>query len=852
MTADPMSLTSNATKRPSVAATVFDWVVLRHPLVTIVCILAVVGFLAFEARNFTLDASAETLVLENDESLRYSRLVSRRYGQRDFLVLTYTTRGDLFSEGELATLARLKQDVESVERVSSVMTIFDVPLFQSQSSPLSLKELTEELPTLQSPTTDIELARTELTESPVYRELLISADGKTTALMITFTDDQRYRELRAVRDELRQKRDSGSFSAAEQTELDAANERFRQYRNQWRRQRHADIGAIREIMERYRKDADLFLGGVSMIADDMITFIKSDLKVFGLGVLLFLILMLGIIFKAIRWICLPMLCCLVSAVVMIGLLGWLRWEVTVISSNFISLQLIITMAIAVHLVVRYREIFVDDPEAPNRRLILDTVRHKLKPCLFAILTTIAGFGSLVVCDILPVVTFGWMMIVGLAVSLVVTFLLFPAVLVLLPKQKKSDVKHWRFSLTPLLARLTETHGTLILAACVLALVASGIGISKLQVENCFIDYFNENTEIYQGMKMVDQNLGGTTPLDVTLDFGTAEEAPDLAQTDTGEADDAVDEFDEFDLLDEEAGDEEKYWFTAEKVSRIKDVHSYLESLPETGKVISLASLVSVVEQLKEDDEPLDSLELALLYNETPDKFKDMLVKPYVSVEHSQARFWVRVRDSEKTLRRNELLQRIDHDLNGDSTEGEKQVHLSGMLVLYNNMLQSLFGSQILTLGITMLVLSGMFLVLFKSLKIALIAMLPNILPVAVVLGVMGWSGMPLDMMTITIAAIGMGIAVDNTIHYIHRFKREFEKDRNYVQTMYRCHGSIGYAMYYTSATIIIGFSILALSNFTPTVYFGLLTGLSMFIALLADLAFLPRMLIVTRPFGKEG
>jgi ABC-type transporter lipoprotein component MlaA len=374
-----------------------------------------------------------------------------------------------------------------------------------------------------------------------------------------------------------------------------------------------------------------------------------------------------------------------------------------------------------------------------------------------------------------VITFGWMMIGGLIVSLIVTFLLFPAVLVLMPKEAPPGQKAGRVSLTAFLAGLTEAQGPLIVGFSALILLASLIGISKLQVENCFIDYFDEDTEIYQGMKVIDQRLGGTTPLDVVVEFAESQAPPSESAPAAADGDAVFDEFDEFD----EAESDQKYWFTAEKMNRVKAVHGYLDSLPETGKVLSLATLMSIAEKLN-GGKPLDSLELALLYSEAPERIKTLLIRPFVSVEHNQARFWVRVRDSEKTLRRNELLKRIRADLAGNLALDPGQVHLAGLLVLYNNMLQSLFGSQILTLGLTAALLTAMFLVLFRSLKIALVAMVPNVLPILLVLGVMGWLNIPLDMMTITIAAIGLGIAVDNTIHYIHRFRDEFRKDQKYV------------------------------------------------------------------------
>ena len=821
--------------------TFFDRLVLRRPKTVIAIMFGVFVFLAVGIRDFRLDASSETLVLESDEDLRYSRIINSRYEQSDFLVLAYTPRGDLFSRGVLAELTKLRDELASLEKVTSVLTILDVPLLENVGA---VKELTRDLPTLCSPAIDPNEAKAELRNSPLYEKLLLSPDAKTTALLVNLAGDEKYYDLVRRRNALSEKEDTGSLTPEDRIELKQVSRQFDEYRDKIRTQRHKDIAAIRRIMEKYRADADLFLGGVSMIADDMITFIKNDLRVFGLGVFFLLILSLLAIFKRIRWVVLPLLCCAVSAISMIGLLGWLGWEVTVVSSNFVSLQLIMTLSLAIHLIVRYRELLRLNPDETNHNLILETLVVKLRPCVYAVLTTIAGFASLVLCDILPVINFGWMMILGLVVSLIVTFFLWPSVLILLPKEPPPPPYRTRFSLLPVLASLTERHGRLIVAAAAAVIVLSAVGISRLQVENSFIDYFGKDTEIYQGMKVIDQSLGGTTPLDVIIDFPQAEHRSEVADAET---DDVFDEFDEF----EEAAKQEKYWFTADKMSRIQAVHDYLDSLPETGKVLSLANVLDVAEKLNKG-QPLDSFELALLYSETPPELKSLMIEPYVSVEHNEARFWVRVRDSEKTLRRDELLKQMRTGLSDLPQLGRADVHLAGLLVLYNNMLQSLFDSQILTLGATVLILMAMFLVLFRSLKISLIAIAPNLLPIAFVLGFMGWLDIPLDMMTITIAAIGLGIAVDDTIHYIHRFKAEFQRDHKYIPAMHRCHRSIGHAMYYTSATIIIGFSILALSNFIPTGYFGLLTGLVMLIAIIAALTLLPQLIIMVKPFGKEA
>ncbi len=823
----------------------FDKIVLKRPVFIILCILIVVSFLGYKAKDFKLDASAETLLLEDDKDLQYSRLIYSRYGEQDYLVIAYTPNDDLFSDNVLSNLTQLRDEIKKLKRVSSVVSILDVPLLENP--PVPVKELTGNVKTLESLATAIKLAKIEFSESPLYRNLLVSPDLKTTALQVIFQNDEKYQDLLTRRNYFREKKAVGRLSAEEVAEFKKVTQVFKQHRNKMKKIRHQDIVKIRTIMDKYRQNAELFLGGVSMIADDLISFIKNDLKIFGVGVLFFLIVTLSIIFRRIRWIFLPILCCAFSAISMMGLLGMFGWEVTVISSNFISLQLIITMAITIHLTVRYRELHRNNPKTENRKLVLDTVSFMMRPCLYAALTTIAGFGSLLFCDILPVITFGWMMSAGITVSLLLTFLLFPAVLILIIKGTPKTRRETHFSLTSFFAGLTEAHGTIILLISSIILIISAIGISRLVVENSFIDYFKDTTEIYQGMKVIDQKLGGTTPLDVVIDLDEPESSALMAASETDkDKDNESEEFDEFD----EAEDEKKYWFTSDKMAKVLKIHDYLENLPETGKVLSLGTMMKIAYRFNKG-KPLDNFELALLYSELPDKFKNMVLTPYVSIEHNQVRFSIRVRDSEKSLKRDKLLKNIRYDLINKLNIKKEHVHLSGMLVLYNNMLQSLFSSQILTLGIVVLALMCMFLILFRSLKIALIAIVPNLLSIGVVLGVMGWFNIPLDMMTITIAAISIGIAVDNTIHYIHRFRHEIKADQNYLKTVHRCHASIGYAMYYTSITIIIGFSILVLSNFKPSIYFGLLTGLAMLIALIAALTLLPQLLIVFKPFGAE-
>ncbi len=825
-------------------------VILQYPKTVLLLILISVAFLGFEARRLEIDASSETLLLEDDKDLEYTRLISNRYYTPDFLVVTFTPETDLLSDDTLETIRSLSRDLEKLERVESVTSILNVPLLESPPKPV--KELLENIPTLESPGIERELAKQEFLRSPVYQDNLVSSDFKTTALIVNLHDDHVNRELRERRDELRRKEKAGILSGREELEYERVEAEYKAHRDKMRVVESKNVARIRTLLDQYRGNSELFLGGLAMIADDLVSFIKNDLQIFGIGVLVFLIFTLTFIFRQLRWVALPVLTCSFSVIATTGLLGMFGWEVTVISSNFISLQLIITMAITIHLIVRYRELARTQPEKSHRQLVLDTVVFMAQPCLYTVLTTIAGFSSLILSGILPVINFGWMMSAGVAVSLMLTFLLFPALQMQFARLTPNISFESKFALTQFFARFTERQGNRILWVSATVLLLSVGGAMQLKVENSFIDYFKESTEIYQGMKVIDQQLGGTTTLDVVLDFEGEDESALLSEVEITE--NAAEEEDEFDSFEEEFAETEgeaQYWFTTDKMKQLEQLHDYLDGLPETGKVLSLATLLKVGRKLNEG-KPLDNFLLALVYNELPAEFRNIILSPYVSVENNQARVSVRVRDSQPDLRRNELLKKIRGGLKNELNLPEKRTHLASLLVLYNNMLQSLFNSQILTLGAVVAALFAMFLILFRSVTISLIALFPNLLSIGVVLGFMGWAGIPLDLMTITIAAISMGIAVDNTIHYIYRFQHEFGTDRDYSATMHRAHGSIGYAMYYTSITVIIGFSILVLSNFIPSIYFGLLTGLAMLIALVAALTLLPRLIVFIKPYGPDA
>ena len=813
----------------------YNKVILGHPAGILIILILLFGFFAFHARYFKLDASADSLLLEDDNDLKIFRALNDRYETREFLFLTFTPVEDLFSDPSLGNIARLKSELEKLSLVDSVVSILNVPLVKQVEG--TLGDIAKNYRTLADKNVDRQRARQELLNSPIYSQMVISLDGQTTALQINLKDNPEFRQLLKTKNELIARKHQGTLNEADRKELSSILERYEIAKAAVNEKNHENIEQIRSIMEGYRQYGTLHLGGVPMITDDMITYIKSDLVVFGVGVFVFLVVMLGIIFRRKRWIILPLISCVYAGLLMIGLLGLVGWQVTVISSNFISLMLISTMAMNIHLIVRYLQLRNDYPGI-NQFELVSTMTHKMVwPCLYTALTTIMAFTSLVVSDIKPVIDFGWMMTIGLTVTFLTSFLLFPSILLLFAPTEVTGQDRSGFRFTAILANITEQHGNKVLFLSILFAIVSIVGVSRLEVENSFINYFSKDTEIYQGLKLIDQKLGGTTPLDILLHF------PDDVENDESAAE--GDEFD-FSFGGFPQGNPEDYWFTPSKVDEIKKVHDYLDSIPAIGKVLSLASLIRVGEDINKG--PFDAFEMAIVNKRMPKELKASMIDPYISIPDNEARINMRIVDSLENLRRNELLQTIRHDLEHKLGLSPDKFQLTGLMVLYNNMLQSLFESQIETLGVVMAGIALMLLVLFRSVSLAIIGIIPNLLAAGMILGLMGWLEIPLDMMTITIAAITIGIAVDNSIHYIFRFREEYARLGDYAQTLHYCHANIGNAIFYTAITIIIGFSILVLSNFIPTIYFGLFTALAMFIALLAALTLLPKLILLWRPF----
>ncbi len=769
---------------------------------SILVLILVVSF--YFSKDFRLDASSETLLLENDPDLKYLNEINERYGAKEFLVLTYSPKSKMNSEDSIKNLSALKNELKTLKWVHNVVTLLDIPLLEVTDD--GLIERIQNFQTLTSSNIDKDRGFNEILNSPVFRNFVISEDGKTSGIIVYIKPNKIDKNIKTHR------------------ELEV-------YKDKIKKERHQNILEIREVIKNHNQNTQIYLGGIPMIADDMMTFIKNDIVTFGIGVLLFIILTLWYVFRKVIWIVIPICSCFFSVVFMTGFLGLVGWKVTVISSNFIALMLILTMAMNIHMSTRFLQLNKQFPRKKKFEILILTTRKMIWPIFYTVLTTICAFMSLIFSEIKPIIDFGWMMTFGLITSLIITFTLLPTLLSLVQNSNVTLAKEKKSKLTGYLGIQSVKNKNYIFGLTALIIFLSIFGISKLEVENSFINYFDRNTEIYKGMKLIDEKLGGTTPLEIILKFPKDDDQETDSENDWGDEDE----------------NDNKYWFTKDKINKITRVHNYLDDIDAVGKVLSFSSIIEVATKLN-NNKPLGTLEMGVLYTKIPDNIKKEIVDPYISIENSEARISLRIKDSLDGLRRNDLINQINFDLENKLNISKDEFKLGGVLILFNNLLQSLFKSQILTLGFVMVGIFVMFLILFRNIKISLIGVIPNFIAAFFILGIIGLAGIPLDMMTITIAAITIGIAVDNSIHYIYRFREELIKIKDYNKTLKYCHSTVGVAILNTSITIVFGFSILVLSNFIPTIYFGVFTGIAMLLAMISVLTLLPSLLLVLKPF----
>jgi uncharacterized protein len=807
---------------------------LERPKLILVTLILIFSFSVYNAKNFQLDASADSLLLENDPDLNYLRSVNERYSSEEFFVITYSPKKKVNAES-LKELKKFVDEINNIKWVSKSISVLNAPLFESSDLPLI--EKIKNIQYIVTPGIEISRALDELKNSPVYKKLIINEDATTFGIVVYIKDNKEYLSALKTNKDFLNKQQNNKLSEKDLKDFEAHNKILEKLKKEHNKNLEFYNIEIRSHISKYKNIADINLSGIPMIADDLISFVKKDITVFGSGVFIFIIITLWFIFRDIRWVVFPLLSCFLSIAIMVGMLGYLNWKVTVISSNFISLMLILTMEINIHYVERYKQLQAEFPKKKENYLTYLTTTKIFTPILYAVLTTALAFLSFIFCDIKPVIDFGWMMTLGLFISLFVSMILLPYLIIKF-KPKATPIHESKDSkLAEIFASIALNQRLLVLTFSTIILILSIYGLTRLKVENSFINYFDKKTEIYQGMKLIDEKLGGTTPLEIILKFKDSDSKSNKSDDDFFQGSD-TNEY------------KDSYWFTNFRVNNIVNVHQYLETLPEIGKVLSFYSVLQLGEKIN-DNKKLGPLEMAILYSKLPDDIKKSIVTPYVSIENNEARISLRIIDSNPNLNRKELLIKIQKDLEEKLKLNKDEFKITGILVIFNNLLQSLFDSQIKTLGITFAGIFILLLILFKSLSWSIVAAIPNFTAALFILGSLGLFNIPLDMMTITIASITVGIAIDNSIHYIYRFREEYKLNKNYKKTIEICHKSVGKAIVNASLTIVFGFSILIFSNFIPSIYFGIFTGLAMLTAMTLVLTLMPQLIAIIKPF-KNG
>lgn len=798
----------------------FTRVIISFPKTVLFIFLLITSMLGWQARHFEINASANTLLMKEDRNYLNTQSVNRRFSPQEFMLIAYKPKqSPLLSQSTFRNIQKISKEIQRLERVQSVRSILNVPLFWLKTGNLSASFSPESL-TMEKQNYSIAELKDALGGDPIYEDILVNKAFTTTAIQVLFKNDPKLTQIDYQILDLQMKSLNKELSKENKIRLEQLKRQAAPLEKKLIERRAKELESIRRIVAQHADDADIYIGGINVLAHQLIDIIKRDLLVFGAAIAVMICLVLLILFRGLPWILIPMVCCSCSLISTLGVFGLLHFQATVISSSFVALQLILTLGITVHLIVHYRESSAKHPEWSQEKLVKDTIEKKSIPCLYAGFINIVGFASLLFSNIKPVIDFGWMMSIAMLLTIFFSLMLFPALLVLFTREKPKPEPRISRHLMAFFTRFSLRHPVAIGVACLGTFTVSVAGVYRLDVENSFLNYFHERTQVHRELSFIDQQFGGTTPLDLIYTIPKSERKTDLLMT-------------------------------ANTVQTLQKIQSSLQSHPAVGKVLSVVNFTEIAKEMN-DNKPLTEYELTAIYWLTEKSLRDELLGSFFSKETSQVRFSIRIKDATEGLKRSVLLSDIHEDMKKLGIP-RSQYSLTNLFILYEDILQQLYQSQIKTIGVAFAVLCLTFLLVFRSFKLALIGIIPNILSTLLVLGIMGWAGIPLDLMTIMIAAIAMGISVDDTIHYLDRYLREL-RDHSPDHAIEKTNTSVAYAMLFTSLIVVLGLSLLAFSDFIPSVLFGMLTGLSMAMALLFDftlLAVLLRKFVLTPPRSKR-
>lgn len=764
--------------------------------------------LAQYIHQFSIDASLDSLSLENDRSVQTYSQSRQAFGSDDDIYLILNHKDNLFSEENISTLIKINSLIEQLPSISNTTSLINIPIFKSNRA--SILSLMKQPRYLSDSNVDIKALEPSVLNNPIYREAIISTDAQTTAFLLkpkSLSND--FYQIEQERHHLQIQPEKTDEQIKKLSELNTSYWALKQAYNHQRDQIIHEVGEAIEN-DLFQTFEHTFLGGGPVIIHEIIQYLERDMSNFAYGVILLSVAILAYTFRKFYWSTLPVLICVMIVSCMIGYLGWLKWEVTVVTANFPALLYIISLAMMIHIMIHMEQ----TKQKPSSTALYTSIEHMFTPCLYTTLTTMIGFASLISSQIRPIMDLGIIMAIGLSFAFITVFLLLPAIIkVLKMDQGSSCLKDEKPNPCVIwISQLTQQCPKLLSALFIIIVIIGSLGISRLTVDNRFIDYFMADTNIHQSLEFIDNELGGTIPLEIILKRS-----------------------------------DNKSWLDFSEQPIIGEIHQWLAALPNVGKVASLYTLSEYIEYVTLN-RSVSASSWTLLSKTMPKSASDLFFKPYVSDDQTETRLLVRIPDSNRELKRNDLYHHILDNMQTFQSDQPWTFEVTGLFVLYNNMLQSLFQSQIVTIGVVYSAIWLMFAVLFRSFSVATIAIIPNLLPVVIVLGLLGWLNIPLDMMTIMIAAITLGLSVDFAIHYVHRFRLAVLESNDYELATQTCNQSIGTSIFYMTVIFILGFSIFLISNFLPSIYFGCLTALAVFVSFFSSLTLLPMLICFFKPF----
>ena len=757
--------------------------------------LAAAGAAAVFLPRFGVEAGTNVLLNQDDPDLAYYNITRADWAYDEYAIVC-VRRDEWFSAEGVDVLKALDAELKTAPRVTRVVSILNVPLLRNKASAFGFP-----VPTfLPQPGVKLDKAKDDLLSHTQALGNLVSTDGKDLNLLVYLDVPPELVKL-----DPEWSRAQGRKDVARLRELEAP---YKAALAELKVRRDAMIAGVRRLTAAWgapKLAQPPYLSGLPIITVNLVEHTQSDLRTFGIASFAAFVLAFAVVYRRFRWTAGPILACLLPVILILGAMAAMDEKVTVITSNMPVLLFTLMLPYTVYLVERYRERRGLFPGETQVEAVSTSAREIWTPCLYSATTTMAGFASLITSGILPMRTFGIMMTVGLAVGLGCVFLFLPALnarLRPLPGPAGSTSPEPRGVVKGLAFAVLRAPGLVVLFSAVL-LGVSVWGATKLNAETKFIDYFWPSSEVYRGLDFIDNRMGGTTPLEVNL----TSKAPG-------------------------------YFKTSDGLQAIAAVETYFAGVKETGNVRSFKSLVDEVRKAlpKAKEEKVVETVATLA--------KD-LTREFCNADFTVSRVLVRFKETAPTLHRNNILRGLREHLAAQAALKDVEVRPTGIFLLYANMLNSLIDSQRETFLWVVGAIFAMLVVLFRSVVLSIVVLIPQVLPVFVCLGTMGWTGIPLDLVTVMIGSVAMGVGIDAAIQYAVRYRIELAAAGGDPRTaILRSHATIGRAIWIATSIVVAGFVILSLSKFVPSVYFGLFTALAMLMGQFAALTLLPALFLL--------